>query len=154
MRTDLEHDFERKTSIWHACVIKEGQTTTASHQWGDDHEGDITVDSEWYNDWYFHGLLPPGRQDNMPWAETLNLTVQQDEATSRTGKDTPQKLNRAGREQGEIINLVIQPAQPRYLSINGSESLSSLKSRVRQDMDADVQTHFIEFPAETPERVW
>ncbi|CAM9703493.1 unnamed protein product [Choristocarpus tenellus] len=110
--------------------------------------------------WYIEKLLPAVKE-KMPWAETLDLIVQQDGAAPHTANDIPRKLNRVGKNDGWNIKLETQLAQSPDLNINDLGFFNSLKAvfgrkhlGTMENMAAGVRTLFDEYPAETLERVW
>lgn len=76
-----------KTGVWRAYALKEAQKTIVNHQLEDEYAVDTIVDSKWYRNWYLNDLLPAVIEESMPRTETLDLTVQQDGAVPRIGKD-------------------------------------------------------------------
>ena len=98
-RPDPSRDFDGKIGIWRVCVIKEAQRSTARHKKGEEYAVDVTIDSEYYQEWYEHELLP-AIKEKMPWLKSGGVVVQQDGASPETGKGTEEKLNRVGKEEG------------------------------------------------------
>lgn len=66
---------------------------------------DIIIDSEYYQEWFEHELLPTIER-KMPLLESSGVIVQQDCASPHTGKGTEEKLNRIGKGGGRNIQLV------------------------------------------------
>ena len=89
------------------------------------------------------------------------VVVQQDGASSHTGKNNPEILNSAGMGRGWMVELVTQPAQSPDLNVNDLGFFASLKSRVwginASSIDELVETIFQqyeEYDSATLERVW
>lgn len=46
--SDSSRDFDGKIEIWQVCVMKHAQRTTAQHMKGEEHESDVIIDAEYY----------------------------------------------------------------------------------------------------------
>ena len=68
-RPDPSRDFDGKIGVWRVFVMKEAQRTTARHQKDEEYAVDFTIDSEYFQEWYEHELLPAIKEE-MPWLES------------------------------------------------------------------------------------
>ncbi|CAN0400133.1 unnamed protein product, partial [Pylaiella littoralis] len=159
-RPDPAHDFDGKIGIWRICVIETAQRSSKRRKRGEEYEFDVTIDAEWYKDWYIDEFLPAIKK-KMPWQRSKRVVVQQDGASPHTGKGNPEILNSAGMGRGWLVELVMQPAQSPDININHVRFFASLKSRVWamnacsvDELAESIYQQYEDYDGETLERVW
>ncbi|CAM9604518.1 unnamed protein product [Choristocarpus tenellus] len=80
LHPDPSHNFDGKIGIWQVCSTKEAQRTTVQYTKGEEYEVSITVDTEWYLEWYTEQMLAVIKEKVL-WLESGGAFIQQDSVT-------------------------------------------------------------------------
>ncbi|CAM9982283.1 unnamed protein product [Choristocarpus tenellus] len=159
-RPDSAHSFDGKLGVWHLCAPETADRTSKNHKKGDVREQDLTSDHLWYRKWYTEELLP-AIKTKMPWLQEKHIVVQQGGATPHRGKGSSEILSRAGKTEGWLIRLVMQPSNSPDPNIMDLCFFRSLKCQVMGERCGSVEEvvkvikkQYEEHDETTLERAW
>lgn len=143
LRSDPSCDFGCKMGISRVCVRKVVQRTTARHE--KSKRGRVVWSASLWtaNTKYCEYNHLPAFKEKMSCLKSGTVVLQRDGASTPTGKDTEEKLSRAGKEGGWDVLFVMQLAQSSNLTVDDLGFLASLKGRVWRERFGLIDTHVV-----------